>query len=158
MSSFYFASGLRSTQHKEYDAIPIGSNFTEFYSRPVEGSLLHSKSDGEITRLNSYDDEDNSLPLQKVAPQVPELDPPIGSLILKRKVPLKADPKAMLAVERTFMQWMHTSLWLLSASLTIMKFSGDDPIKFIYGALIIPVALTFTLYSLYQCEYNDLDR
>ena len=68
-------------------------------------------------------------------------------------VPTKVDPKAMFAVERTFFQWMHTSLWLLTASLTIISYSGNDPIKLMYGAFIMPVALAFTIYALIQCKW-----
>lgn len=158
-SSFYFASRGLGHGTSEYDAIPFGSSsVAEFYSRPVEkGTEPNDKAESEKSNSNhnSGSNHDNeSYIQQKVAPRVPSLDPPVGSLLLNRKVPLKADPKAMLAVERTFMQWMHTSLWLLAAALTIITYSGDDPVKFMYGAFIVPVALSFTVYSVFQCKNN----
>ena len=169
-SSFYFASRGLGHGTSEYDATPFGSSVAEFYSRPVEkGTEADNKAESEKSNSNhnSYQSGSNhnsyhsgsnhdndSYIQQKVAPRVPSLDPPVGSLLLNRKVPLKADPKAMFSVERLFMLWLHTSLWLLAAALTIITYSGDDPVKFMYGAFIVPVALSFTVYSVFQCKNN----
>ena len=176
-SSFYFTSrGNGSTS--EYDAIPKGAQLADFYSRPVAGyadiyqTTTHSDSNHSNTTQNQtnndndsyYNMEQNNV---KVAPQIPGSDPPIGSLLLPRSVPTKVDPKAMFAAERTFMQWMHSSLWLLSASLMIMTYSGgllgsefgdEDPIKFLFGCLIMPAALSFTFYSWYQCKWKTSEN
>lgn len=144
-SSYYFASrGPPSTSLGEHDYTPFSQDakIEEFYSRPVAIDAHDTKS---VESRDSY-----SINTQKVAPRIPGKDPPIGSLLLRRKVPVKIEPKSYFACERTFMQWMHTSLWLLGASLTIISYSDGDPIKLLYGASILPVALSFTIYSLYQ--------
>ena len=144
MSSAYYFASRGHGNATEFDAIPAGAELAEFFSRPVEGY-------SDIYQNSNDNGDDNSYMEQKVAPQIPGLDPPIGSLLLKRQVPMKVDPKANFSVERTFMQWLHTSLWLLGASLTIISYSKNDPVKLLYGALLMPVALCFTFYSLYQC-------
>lgn len=114
----------------------------------------------------------------KVAPP-PEHDLPVTSpLLLERKVPVKIEPKGYFAVERTFLLWMvcfkhfifvfclismalvetpyiyflqHSSLWLFGASLTILSFPWEnDPVRIWYGAMILPVALAFSTYAIYQ--------
>ncbi len=159
-SAYYFASrGHGSTT--EFNAIPQGAQISEFYARPVQGySGIHTNSNGDAhdnhsnSKHNTNDDDDHSYSIgeQKVAPQIPSLDPPVGSLLLPRKVPTKVFPNAMFAVERTFIDWLHPSIWLLGASLTIITYSQGDPVKFIYGSILMPVALSFTLYSVYQCK------
>lgn len=153
-SSFYFASRGHGANVTEYDAIPRGATVTEFYSRPVmEGKLPVEGYDGLYQNSSSSSKDGKTYMKQKVAPRDPGLDPPIGSLVLMRKVPLKADPKAYFAAERTFLLWLHTSLWLLSASIGIMAYAKDDPIKFMYGAFIFPVAVCFIVYSMFQCRF-----
>lgn len=148
MSSAYYFASRGHGNSSEYQAIPDGAELSEFYSRPVEG----------YSDIYQNSNDDNSYIEQKVAPQKPELDPPIGSLLLKRQVPMKVDPKAKFSNERTFMQWLHTSLWLLGASLSIISYSKNDPVKLLYGSLIMPVALSFTFYSLHQCECIDINN
>jgi hypothetical protein len=153
MSSAYYFASRGHGNNTEFDAIPEGTKIMEFYSRPV-GPVEGYEDIYEIGDPDADNDGSSYMKEQKVAPQIPGSDPPIGSLILPRKVPMKVDPKAMFAVERTFMQWMHSSLWLLGASLTIISYSNNDPIKLLYGALLTPVALSFTFYSLFQCKFS----
>lgn len=86
-------------------------------------------------------------------PSADYTDPPIGSFVLERKVPTKIEPKVFFAAERTFLLWMHSALWLLGASMTFIAYGYDDPQKIMYGVILLPVALAFICYSLFQCEF-----
>lgn len=99
---------------------------------------------------NGDTSEGGCIGYSKIAPTIPEQQKPVGSLLIERKVPVKVEPKAYLANERTFLAWMHSSLWLFGASITILKYSYGDPIKIVYGAMIMPVALVFIFYSIFQ--------
>ena len=65
------------------------------------------------------------------------------------------EPKVFFANERTFLAWMHISIILAGASIAIMAFSGsnDNPASQLYGVVMLPVAIAFIVYSMYQCEY-----
>jgi hypothetical protein len=126
---------------------PKGSKPQEFYSRPVAALARHDS-------LFSAEEQYESHQKEMIAPPSPGyMDPPIGSLVLERKVPVKIEPKVFFAVERTFLLWMHSSLWLLAASMSILAFGSEDPQKLIYGASMLPVAVTFMGYALFQCKY-----
>jgi Domain of unknown function (DUF202) len=58
------------------------------------------------------------------------------------------------ANERTFLAWMHLSIILAGASIAILAFSGnsENPVSQIYGVVMLPVAIAFIVYSMYQCE------
>lgn len=77
-------------------------------------------------------------------------DAPVGSLLLQRKVPVKVDPKTYFANERTLLLWLHSSLWLFAGASTIIKYSNEDPLAEIYGVMLLPIALAFTCYAIWQ--------
>lgn len=77
-------------------------------------------------------------------------DAPVGSLLLRRQVPVKVDPKTYFANERTLLLWLHSALWLFAGASTIVKYSNDDPFAQIYGIILLPVALAFTTYAIWQ--------
>lgn len=146
-SSKSAAVGLES-EPAVVEAFPKGSNPAEFYSRPVlvkNGSLFSAEEQYESHQKEMI-----------AAPSPGYKDPPIGSYLLSRKVPVKIEPKVFFAAERTFLLWMHSALWLLAASLTIIGFGREDPEKLLYGATILPVAVAFICYALFQCEYGVL--
>jgi len=129
------------------ETLPFGSKVEEFYSRPVNAPIsmsLQEKSQTGISAEEEYEQNQKDM----VAPPSPGyIDPPVGSLVLERKVPVKLEPKVFLAVERTFLLWMHSALWLLAAAMTIISAGYDDPQKLMYGVIILPVALGFICYA-----------
>lgn len=147
--SFYFASH-RSTANpnsKEIDLISPQqerklaekANFkVEIEPEILESLPSGSKAEEFFSRTRSAD----------------YTDPPIGSLVIERKVPVKLEPKVFLSVERLFLLWMHSALWLLAAALTILSVGYDDPKRLVYGITILPVAVGFICYSLFSCEYE----
>lgn len=70
-----------------------------------------------------------------------------------RKAPIKIEPKVFFSNERTFLAWMHVSVILAGASVAILAISDYDNIaKQLYGLIMLPVAVAFLVYSMYQCE------
>jgi hypothetical protein len=76
----------------------------------------------------------------------------VGTLVRERKVPVKVEPKVFFANERTFLQWLHASLFLAGASVAIVAFADSNPWSQLYGITLLPVAFAFILYSMYQCK------
>jgi hypothetical protein len=88
MSSAYYFTSRGHGNTTEFDAIPTGAELAEFYSRPVveqqqdeDGSTAGvGTGTSTSTTRSSY-----NVVGGNVAPQMPGADPPIGSLVLKRK-------------------------------------------------------------------------
>jgi len=75
----------------------------------------------------------------------------VGTLVRERKVPIKIEPKVFFANERTFLAWLHASVLLAGASVAIVAFADDsDPLSQMYGIILLPVAIAFICYSMYQ--------
>lgn len=68
-------------------------------------------------------------------------------------MPVKVDPKTFFANERTLLLWLHSALWLFAGASTIIKYSNEDPLAELYGVMLLPIALAFTTYALFQREY-----
>lgn len=174
-SSFYFASRRPRT-----GSVSVVSNEIEHLTPRQERSLAKQQSKSKTSSYQAEDAVIEHLPTgakredflnfsrpiiqnrspfkaeeyveqQKVAPNKGE-DPPIGSYILPRAVPIKIEPKVVFAAERTFLLWMHSSLWLIAGSMAILAYGKDDPQKILYGATIFPVGIVFIIYALYQCK------
>ena len=72
----------------------------------------------------------------------------------QRKAPIKVEPKVFFANERTFLAWLHISIILAGASIAILAFSDENnPGSQLYGIIMLPVAIAFIVYSMYQCEF-----
>jgi len=77
----------------------------------------------------------------------------VGTLLVERKVPVKVEPKVFFANERTFLAWLHVSVILAGASVAIVAFADNsDPWAQLYGIILLPVAVSFILYSMYMCK------
>jgi uncharacterized membrane protein YidH (DUF202 family) len=75
----------------------------------------------------------------------------IATLLKPRKAPIKIEPKVFFANERTFLAWMHLSVTLAGASIAILAFAEDDnPFSQLYGIVLLPVAIAFIVYSMFQ--------
>lgn len=75
-------------------------------------------------------------------------------MVKPRKAPIKVEPKVFFANERTFLAWMHISIILAGASIAILAFTGESTNlgKQIYGLIMLPVAIAFMVYAMYQCK------
>jgi hypothetical protein len=72
----------------------------------------------------------------------------------QRKAPIKVEPKVFFANERTFLAWLHISIILAGASIAILAFADENnPGSQLYGIIMLPVAIAFIVYSMYQCEF-----
>ena len=67
---------------------------------------------------------------------------------------VKVDPKVFFANERTFLAWLHSALLLAGASVAIQGFAdrADNPVAKLYGVILLPVAISFIFYAMYQCK------
>ena len=72
------------------------------------------------------------------------------SLMKKRQAAIKIEPKVFFANERTFLAWLHSSVLLAGASIAVVSISGDNFLNQLYGILLLPIAITFMLYSMHQ--------
>ena len=82
---------------------------------------------------------------------------PSTSMLKQRKAPIKVEPKVFFANERTFLAWMHISIILAGASIAILAFSEEgNPASQVYGIVMLPVAVAFIIYSMYQCKFVNL--
>lgn len=75
---------------------------------------------------------------------------PLRNADKARKVPIKVDPKVFFANERTFLAWLHMALILGSIGLGLISFSEKAGWSAIYGFLLVPVAIAFVVYALWQ--------
>mmetsp|Transcript_14558 Transcript_14558/g.17710 ORF Transcript_14558/g.17710 Transcript_14558/m.17710 type:complete len:203 (-) Transcript_14558:217-825(-) len=71
-------------------------------------------------------------------------------LMKERQAAIKVEPKVFFANERTFLAWLHTSMLLAGASIAITSFSGDNLLDQLYGIVLLPVAIAFLCYAMYQ--------
>jgi uncharacterized membrane protein YidH (DUF202 family) len=60
------------------------------------------------------------------------------------------EPKVFFANERTFLAWLHASVLLAGASVAIVAFADASPWSQLYGVILLPVAIAFICYSMYQ--------
>jgi uncharacterized membrane protein YidH (DUF202 family) len=68
----------------------------------------------------------------------------------------KVDPKIFFAHERTFLAWLHAALLLAGAAIAIMSFSDADNLASqLYGVFLLPVAISFIFYAMYQCKFYE---
>jgi len=68
-------------------------------------------------------------------------------------MPIKVEPKVYFANERTFLAWLHTSVILAAASVSIVAFADQNPYSQMYGIMLLPVSIAFIIYALRQCTY-----
>ena len=63
-------------------------------------------------------------------------------------------PKVFFANERTFLSWMHTSIILAGASFALQSMGDNrgDIMKQMYGVALLPVAIAFISYAMFQCK------
>ena len=71
-----------------------------------------------------------------------------------RKAPIKIEPKVFFSNERTFIAWMHVSIILAGGSIAILAFADEshNPLSQLYGIILLPVAISFIVYSMYQFQ------
>lgn len=71
-----------------------------------------------------------------------------------RKMPIKVEPKVYFANERTFLAWLHTSVILAAASVSIVAFADQNPYSQMYGIMLLPVSIAFIIYALRQYTHR----
>lgn len=135
------------------EKLPYGATEEEFASRPVGGltrgpSATARNKQGFFSKLftgqNPYQQPSTSQPM------TPN-NMTIGtSFMKKRQAAIKIEPKVFFANERTFLAWLHSSVLLAGASIAVVSISGDNFLNQLYGIILLPIAITFMLYSMHQ--------
>ena len=106
-----------------------------------------SESPGFFSKLFGSKKKDNALAVVKRSSST-------ARMVKPRAAPIKIEPKVFFANERTFLAWMHISVILAGASVAILALSDYDDIgKQLYGLIMLPVAIAFLVYSMFQCKY-----
>jgi SPX domain protein involved in polyphosphate accumulation/uncharacterized membrane protein YidH (DUF202 family) len=74
-------------------------------------------------------------------------DPTLEGLAGKRRLtPMKVEPKSILALERTLIQWISASLFLMSFAAVLLPLGGAA--RFM-GFVLTPTAVVFLLYAIW---------
>jgi uncharacterized membrane protein YidH (DUF202 family) len=108
-----------------------------------------SESPGFFSKLFGSKKKDNAL-----AVVTKSSSSSTTRMVKPRAAPIKIEPKVFFANERTFLAWMHISIILAGASVAILALSDYDNIgKQLYGLIMLPVAIAFLVYSMFQCKY-----
>jgi uncharacterized membrane protein YidH (DUF202 family) len=143
---------------EEIETLPEGSTASNFEPRPVTAagvaransvraaSAANGSSNGNGGWFNLFGGKKGVATGDNTE---------IGSMVINRKVPVKVDPKVFFANERTFLAWLHVSTILAGASVAIVAFSGNHGVgpDMLYGVIMLPVAISFIVYAIAQCEY-----
>lgn len=144
------------------EGAPRGSNEDEFAPRMV----VHKKHPSQVTRehyngnttsatskdvvgnfFSNFFGTKNTTPSSNSVRKYGE----IGTISKPRKAPVKIEPKVFFANERTFLAWLHVSIILAGASIAIVSLADtDDMYGQLYGIILLPVAISFIVYSMYQ--------
>jgi hypothetical protein len=143
--------------------LPAGSKQENFASRPVNVSVFHRCSVAYIfirIMLLIYtfyictfqqNHQTTEVSTTKIIPNF-KATSTLAPILKNRQSAIKIEPKVFFANERTFLAWMHTSTLLAGASIAITSFAKDNLLNQLYGVILLPVAIAFILYSMYQCK------
>uniref|UniRef100_A0A7S4N375 DUF202 domain-containing protein n=1 Tax=Odontella aurita TaxID=265563 RepID=A0A7S4N375_9STRA len=126
---------VRKEKDESIDVLPEGATTEEFSSRPVM-SAIREVDEGDPA----------SGPVEELA----DGDAAVGTLLLERRVPVKVEAKVYFANERTFLAWLHSAVWLFGGAATIIQFADFNPYSQMYGIILLPVAIAFTVYAIYR--------
>ncbi|CAM9822857.1 unnamed protein product [Chrysoparadoxa australica] len=126
--TFYFVKRNPSTLPE--DAIAIGGGGVEREEDVINGSTT---------------DRDASKPWWSFGR--PASKP---NTTMLRKVPVKVEPKVFFSNERTFIAWMHMAVTLATIAIAILAFAEHNAWSTFYGLIILPVAIAFVIYALFQ--------
>eukprot|EP00128_Syssomonas_multiformis_P012965 Colp12_sorted_trinity150504_noHs@13745 len=64
----------------------------------------------------------------------------------KIQIPVKIEPKVFFANERTFLSWLHTSVYISTIGVALLNF-GDKAAR-VGGLVLVGVAMLFILYAM----------
>jgi len=169
-SQFYFMNKTPPNENDNGDTpLPEGTTSADFKPRQVNHNHNHNQSTGSM-RSRSHSTSTphtvlenltatlrNSLPgwgrgSNKTNPNSRK-SPQMTFNIKQRRVPIKVEPKVFFANERTFLAWLHTAITLAGISMAIIAFADEEDEESnskIYGLTILPVAISFIVYALFQ--------
>lgn len=141
----FFQSTADQDGGKMVETLPPGSNENDFAPRALGASskkkIRVSEPVGFFAKL--FGGMGRSHKKDLIVAEVRTVKP--------RKAPIKIEPKVFFSNERTFLAWMHVSVILAGTSVAILALSDYDNIgKQLYGLIMLPVAVAFLVYAMYQ--------
>lgn len=159
MSGYYFL-GKNSEDYqggtggrRVVEGLPEGSTENEFAPRRVSEVGRHRSTGSRVTGNTP---EEQAGFFERIFGQKKNTraaNGEVGTLVKLRKAPVKIEPKVFFANERTFLAWMHLSVVLAGASIAILAFAEEtNPLSQVYGVALLPVAISFIVYSMYQYQ------
>jgi SPX domain protein involved in polyphosphate accumulation/uncharacterized membrane protein YidH (DUF202 family) len=145
------------------DRSPVESDGETSTSRPesrqrsetVISVQEHDEVGDEVTPLLSYNRKQallSALPGASGPPDTRLTNRPDGENEKKIFVPVRVEPKVFFANERTFLSWIHFSIFLGGISTALVGF-GNREAKF-SGYLFAFVSILFTIYALYLFRWR----
>lgn len=118
-------------------------------SEPEPTARKHLPSpDSEEERFGSHATKANGYSSSDSTTVVPSTTDSSNQIPLQ--VPIKIEPKVFFANERTFLAWMHTCTLLAGTSIALGTFSERTLLGQIHGVILLPIAISFLLYSMNQ--------
>lgn len=157
--NFYFLENRRESfkssisrtpageEREVMEKLPYGTTEDEFASRPIMGGGVNSASTTKNSERGIFS---KIFRQQQRAFHPSPTNMTIGSLMKKRQAAIKIEPKVFFANERTFLAWLHSSVLLAGASVAIVSMSKDNFLSQLYGIILMPLAITFMVYSMHQ--------
>jgi len=140
---------LSNADEFEEEILPAGTQQQDFRSRKIGKSTKKSSfrsggAGGKHGIFNTVKDffMNGNESRKRQSPQ------PNRAPMKQRRVPIKVEPKVFFANERTFLAWLHTSVTLAGISVAIVGMAGEG--SKVYGLTILPVAIAFIMYALFQ--------
>jgi len=142
-NKYYFQKANDKQGAREVDILPAGSTEEDFAPRTLGTSgkkktRTKSEPPGFFAKLFGGGGSNKT--------KVTET-----RTVKPRKAPIKIEPKVFFSNERTFLAWMHVSVILAGASIAILALADYESIgKQMYGLIMLPVAVAFLVYAMYQ--------
>lgn len=157
---------LVQSESDEDDKDGNGENGENQQEREIDDKLfgkekLKSFPSHEIINIEGEDDDEKGenmplLPSSKINGNKksfsPLQSPPNEIMVKKIHIPVRVEPKVFFANERTFLNWIHFSIFLGGIATALIGL-GDKKAK-ISGLLFTFVSMLFTLYALYLYHWR----
>jgi hypothetical protein len=133
-----------------------------FFGRNEKVTPKQRRGDGRVTRVHHGDpfgSRTNTTPAPSTMldrnSEMQYTEIPMR-LLMKRKAKTIIEPKVPLANERTLLAWFHWATLIAGASLALSSFDSVEkqPLKQLYGLMLIPLAIAIIVYALNQCKFR----
>eukprot|EP00127_Corallochytrium_limacisporum_P004502 Clim_evm2s166 gene=Clim_evmTU2s166 len=139
-----------------------GGGLNGAHKGSARGSARGGNDLAKAMEPNNEDEANEKTPLLSAAPRKgqrvggasggasspPQINVTIPSEPPKKRiqVPVRVEPKVFFANERTFLNWLHTAIYISTIGVALLNFG--DRTAMIAGIILVPLAMVFIFYSL----------